>query len=194
MASLKSSLFYAARVGIFPELHHILFYLNAIVAPSVKGMFYTQNYIGNQVDAFMSSKAKPGAQDNATGAVPFLTRFRILHEENNEKMRKKDMIETCFLNIGAGSDTTALGFSSVLFHLLKNPGVFHRLRKEVDESHARGEFGETITFKQAQALPYLQAVIKEALRVHPVTGLPLGRVVPKGGAVIAGQRFPAGVS
>jgi cytochrome P450 len=46
----------------------------------------------------------------------------------------------------------------------------------------------------ALRMPYLQAVIKEALRMHPATGLPLGRVVPKGGSVIAGKYFAEGVS
>jgi len=41
-------------------------------------------------------------------------------------------------------------------------------------------------------MPYLQAVLKEALRCHPATGLPLGRVVPAGGAVIADRFFPEG--
>lgn len=43
-------------------------------------------------------------------------------------------------------------------------------------------------------MPYLQAVIKEALRLHPATGLPLWRVVPEGGAEISGQYFPAGTT
>jgi cytochrome P450 len=43
-------------------------------------------------------------------------------------------------------------------------------------------------------MPYLQAVIKEGLRLHPAGGLPLSRVVPKGGATIARHFFPEGVS
>lgn len=43
-------------------------------------------------------------------------------------------------------------------------------------------------------MPYLQAVIREGLRIHPSTGLPLERVVPKGGAQIAETFFPEGVS
>ncbi|KAM6505407.1 pisatin demethylase [Fusarium solani] len=42
-------------------------------------------------------------------------------------------------------------------------------------------------------MPYLQAVIKEALRLHPGVGTQLTRVVPKGGVVIEGQFFPEGV-
>ena len=41
-------------------------------------------------------------------------------------------------------------------------------------------------------MPYFQAVIKEAMRLHPATGLPLWRVVPEGGATISGRYFPAG--
>ncbi|KAK5723190.1 hypothetical protein LTR17_013910 [Elasticomyces elasticus] len=43
-------------------------------------------------------------------------------------------------------------------------------------------------------MPYLQAVIKEALRVHPAVGQPLSRLVPPGGAEIAGRYFPADAS
>lgn len=41
---------------------------------------------------------------------------------------------------------------------------------------------------------YLQAVIKEALRMHPATGLLLWRVVPEGGAELCGKFFPAGTA
>ena len=57
-----------------------------------------------------------------------------------------------------------------------------------------GQLSSPVTFQEAQKLPFLQACIKEGLRIHPVTGLPLARVVPDGGATIAGQFFPANVS
>ncbi len=43
-------------------------------------------------------------------------------------------------------------------------------------------------------MPYFQAVIQEGLRMHPAAAFPLVRVVPKGGAQIAGKYFPEGVS
>jgi cytochrome P450 len=57
-----------------------------------------------------------------------------------------------------------------------------------------GDISEGVTFSDTQKMPYLQAVIKEALRLHPAAGLPLQRVVPKGGAHLAGHFFPEGVS
>lgn len=43
-------------------------------------------------------------------------------------------------------------------------------------------------------MPYLQACIKEGLRMQPVTRLPLARVVPKGGVYLCGRYFLEGVS
>lgn len=60
--------------------------------------------------------------------------------------------------------------------------------------YSSGIIKDTVTFVDSQQMTYLQAVIKEALRMHPATGLPLSRVVPRGGATISGQFFPEGVS
>jgi cytochrome P450 len=69
-----------------------------------------------------------------------------------------------------------------------------QLRVEIDIKAANNEISNPVTFAEAQKMPYLQAVIKEGLRIHPVTGLPLARVVPSGGANISDVCFPQGVS
>ncbi|KAL5379726.1 hypothetical protein PMIN03_012227 [Paraphaeosphaeria minitans] len=96
-------------------------------------------------------------------------------------------------NIVAGSDTTALSLSSVLYHLIRTPEALGKLRGEI-EKNVREEkcTPHQVTFKVSQEMPYLQACIKEGLRLHPGTGLPLWRVVSEGGATIAGRYFPAG--
>jgi cytochrome P450 len=94
----------------------------------------------------------------------------------------------------AGSDTTAISLSAVLYYLLKTPSCMERLQHEIDTCTGKGELSPNPTFKESQQMPYLQAVIKEALRLHPATGLPLERVVPEGGATISGHFFPENVS
>ena len=47
---------------------------------------------------------------------------------------------------------------------------------------------------EAESMPYLQAVMYEALRLHPAVGMSLPRVTPDEGATIAGTYLPAGTS
>jgi cytochrome P450 len=47
-------------------------------------------------------------------------------------------------------------------------------------------------WNETHSLPYLGAVVKEALRIHPAVGLNLERIVPDGGVTLCGQFFPEG--
>ena len=52
-----------------------------------------------------------------------------------------------------------------------------------------------ITDAEARALPYLQAVIREGLRVFPpVAAAPFYKVVPEGGEEVDGYQVPAGTN
>ena len=53
---------------------------------------------------------------------------------------------------------------------------------------------DRFTTKDTRDYPYLQAVMKESLRLFPATGFGLTRVIPKGGLTMAGYFFPEGVS
>ncbi|KAK7393863.1 hypothetical protein QQX98_013353 [Neonectria punicea] len=75
---------------------------------------------------------------------------------------------------------------------MNHPEVTRKLRQEIDEHQSRATDSKHFSFRETQDMPYLQAVIKEALRLHPAVGLPLERVVPEGGATIAGRFFPSG--
>ena len=47
-------------------------------------------------------------------------------------------------------------------------------------------------FRQVNELPYFNACINEAGRMHPPLGLPLERVVPAQGAMVCGKYLPGG--
>lgn len=49
-----------------------------------------------------------------------------------------------------------------------------------------------ITFADAQKLPYLQACVKESIRIFPPNTMGLQREAPKGGITIGDRTFPAG--
>lgn len=143
-----------------------------------------------QIDKRKEDETSPHELD---GTGDFLSIYLALHKKDPSSFTDQDLFAGCITNIGAGSDTTSISLSSVLYNLCKHPEALQKLREELEQKQANGELSNPVTFKESQACPYLQAVIKEALRVHPATGLPLGRVVPKGGATIAGTFFPEGV-
>lgn len=96
------------------------------------------------------------------------------------------------VNIIAGSDTTATAIRTTMLYLMSSPQAYHKLAHEVRTADAEGRLSTPITDEEARALPYLQAVIKEGMRVFPpVAGL-MPTVVPPGGDVIGGVPVPEG--
>ncbi|KZT30166.1 cytochrome P450 [Neolentinus lepideus HHB14362 ss-1] len=65
--------------------------------------------------------------------------------------------------IFAAMDTTSSALSRVLYLLATNPQAQNKLRKEVREVHALGEF----SYDTLDKLPYLEAICRETLRLHP---------------------------
>ena len=73
---------------------------------------------------------------------------------------------------------------------MKNPTAMKKLLSEIDEAETRGDVGELVSWRVAKEMPYLEAVIKEALRMHPAVGQLLERHVPKGGVTLEGYFIP----
>jgi cytochrome P450 len=180
---------YSTFVGIFPWIHPILYPL----LPKTGGHGYVFNYTLRQIEERQKSLKDP-RNAGREGPPDIMTKILLAHEADPNKMTEIDLITMCQSNIGAGSDTTAITLSSILYHLLKYPRTYQVLRNEIDTAAKEGTVSDPVTFKEAQDLPYLQAVIKEALRMHSATGLPMQRVVPPTGTTIAGHFIPAGSS
>ncbi|GFF61337.1 pisatin demethylase [Aspergillus udagawae] len=101
------------------------------------------------------------------------------------------IISYLMINMIAGADTTAITLNAALYFALKNPAVWKRLQDEVSTLSP----GSTtiVPFKTAQDLPYLNAVIREAMRMHPGVAMCLERYVPDEGLTLPdGQYIPGG--
>ena len=94
-------------------------------------------------------------------------------------------------NIVAGADTTAIGLRAILYYLLKTPQKKQKLLREL-----RGaRLSYPVSWKESQQLPYLDACIKEAFRLHPAIGFGLERKVPTLGSLVLGDyALPAGTN
>merc|ERR1712000_84614 len=96
------------------------------------------------------------------------------------------------LNVVAGSDTTATTIRLTMLHLLSNPTAYRKLQAEIDQGIDDGRISTPVTDAEARQLPYLQATIKEGLRMKAPAAGPLFKTVPPEGDVIDGKFIPGG--
>lgn len=116
------------------------------------------------------------------------------HLKDPEKFREGDVFAVAHGAIFAGSDSTASTMQSFFWHVLADREIYEKLVKEIDEAVNTGAIEATgnVTWAQGQSLVYLQACLREAMRVRPAVGLNIGRLVPAEGAELDGHFFPAG--
>jgi cytochrome P450 len=83
----------------------------------------------------------------------------------------------------------------VSYYLLRPPWTLKLLERELQCAAEVGQLSTPyFSLAKGQVLPYLDAVIKKALRIHLAVGLPLERVVPPSGAIISGMKYPGGTA
>ncbi|KAJ7956909.1 Cytochrome P450 [Quillaja saponaria] len=87
----------------------------------------------------------------------------LLSLDGEEKLLEDDMVAVLWEMIFRGTDTTALLTEWVMAELVIQPDTQERLYREINK--AVGE--RTVTDADVARIPYLQAVVKEALRIHP---------------------------
>ena len=137
-------------------------------------------------------KAKSPVEDSELNNRDFLSRF-IEAKSKDDKVPDWVLTAWTTSNILAGSDTTAILLRTILYNLLRYPSTMHRLLQELQQAADKGELStDAVAWSEAKDLPFLDACIKEAGRLHPPFGLQLERVVPPEGAVICGKPFKAG--
>jgi cytochrome P450 len=185
--AIHQNLAYSSRMCLFNELHAWLGLLNHTL-----GRRSAFENINDYVKACLAERQDSSLQDKTSIRSDFIQKLIELRAEG--KIDDADVFNTINVNIAAGSDTTGLTLSATIYYLCRHPSSAKKLRDEIDDAASKGRISDPITFAEAHHLPYLQAVIKETFRVHPGVGMPLPRVVPPGGAEIAGTYFPEGVS
>ena len=91
----------------------------------------------------------------------------------DQRMSDNDILNNVNTFMFAGSDTSSLALTWTLWLLAKNPEMQDRLREELSTVHCPGSFGDLSAdeidslYDSISELPYLDKVIKEALRLVP---------------------------
>nr|XP_015869779.2 cytochrome P450 93A3-like [Ziziphus jujuba var. spinosa] len=89
----------------------------------------------------------------------------IAEDERSEIRLTRENIKAFILDIfAAGTDTSAITIEWALAELINHPNIANKARKEIDSV-----IGKTRLLQESDIvnLPYLQATVKETLRLHP---------------------------
>ncbi|KAH8433934.1 cytochrome P450 [Aspergillus melleus] len=122
----------------------------------------------------------------------FLDNFIEAKERYPDVVDDMQIISYLMINMIAGADTTAVTLNAALYLSLKNPRVWNRLRTEVPVYDSSSN-PPVVPYKSTKKYPYLDAVIREAMRFHPGVAMLLERYVPVGGLALPdGRHVPAG--
>ncbi|KAK4500978.1 hypothetical protein PRZ48_006784 [Zasmidium cellare] len=148
--------------------------------------------------------AAPKPTDNAgIGPALAFAQKAVSERYGPDAKVKKDMLgsfiakgldqEQCqveaFLQIIAGSDSTTGVLRAIFFLLAGSPPAYAKLRAEIDKNTPTSGF---IPYKDALKLPYLQAVIYEALRLYPPLFGLKSKCAPPEGETVNGTFYPPG--
>lgn len=115
----------------------------------------------------------------------------LLAEENKKELDREKIQHLLHDLLVGGTDTTTYTLEWAMAELLHNPNVMSKVKKELEETIG---IGNPIEESDVTRLPYLQAIIKETLRLHPIAPLLLprkakedvevnGYLIPKGAQI-----------
>ncbi|OQE43521.1 hypothetical protein PENCOP_c003G04112 [Penicillium coprophilum] len=189
--ALEHMLDYSGKIGQMPWLDY-LFIKNPLRSFFKGGSTgAVARFARARIDERLNQK---GTSPMANTQKDFLDRFLEAKEEYPAVVNDNQVVSYTISNMNAGSDTTAISLRAILYYTLKSPRVSMKLHQELTVALEENRISLPVSWKQSQEqLPYLDAVIKEALRLHPAVGLMLERVVPAEGLQLPdGPFLPAG--
>ncbi|KAI7968599.1 hypothetical protein EIK77_006618 [Talaromyces pinophilus] len=114
------------------------------------------------------------------GEQDFLDRYLEAQQKYPQRIDDYQMISYLLTNTVAGSHPTAYTLTAMVYYVLKTEGVLAKICAELESATLYGTDGP-VSYKNAKNLPYLEAVIRESIRVHPGFALVLEREVPEEG-------------
>ena len=119
----------------------------------------------------------------------FVNGFLAAKDTHPNLVTDNEVIGYMILNILGGADTLAICTKATFYHLLRTPHAKAKLVQELQSAN----LPTPAPYQALEKLPYLDACIKEGLRMHPVVGHILERVVPATGMVLPdGTILPPG--
>lgn len=166
-----------------------------LISSSTPVAMFARDRVASRPDVEQGQEKATKRPDGKPERRDFLSRFNEAHQKDPEFITRERVLALTVANMFAGSDTTAISLRAILYNLMRSPEDMNNLMQELWAQREAGVFSNAdglVNWNDVRELPYLSAVIKEALRCHPAAGLTLERIVPARGITVCGQFIPAG--
>jgi len=178
-------LYYFAPVSQIPWIDRLLDknpFVRIGPKPTLTGVMYAFQVVAQY-------QAERAEGKNQAPVANSLDRYLRLKEEYPDIVNDAQVVNWLMLNVLAGGDTTSATMRAVVYYLSKNPKAYEKLMRELDST----KLSFPAQWKEIKDLPYLDAVMREALRINPGIAMIFERVVPEGGFTLPDGRYiPAG--
>jgi benzoate 4-monooxygenase len=120
--------------------------------------------------------------------------FAAADEKNEDPIDENEIIAESISFIVGGSDTTSSTMSNFIDMVSRNPAIQSQLQQELDETFPGQQADYWVPEeREVSKLRYLNAVLREVMRLRPTSATGLERVTPSGGKSVAGKFIPENV-
>ena len=120
-----------------------------------------------EVDRILFAQIRERRAEGRSDREDVLSMLVEATDENGERMLEQELRDELMTLLLAGHETTATSLAWTLHRLIRHPEALARLQAELDEAFPDGE----IDPDAVRELKWLDAVIKETLRLNPVVPL-----------------------
>ncbi|KAL0567122.1 hypothetical protein V5O48_014867 [Marasmius crinis-equi] len=132
----------------------------------------TAREVASEVVAEKLKEIGSGQGDRLKDVMSLLVKANMNPQNEKSRLSDEELLAQMLAIFIAGHETTANALSWTLLELSKRPEIQEKLREEIrhkEREIAAEERPETgFTAENLESLPYLNAVVKESLRYHPV--------------------------
>jgi cytochrome P450 len=143
--------------------------------------------LGRRVDEILYAEIARRRATGPEGRADILSLLVAARDERGEPMTDAQLRDEMFTLLVAGHETTATSLAWAFHHVLERPAVHERILDEI----ARVTGGGPLEPRHVAQLEYLDATVKETLRLNPILPV-VGRRLQEP-MRIGGRDLPAGV-
>lgn len=136
--------------------------INTLLKP-LAGFLVPKEIIAQHMDYSKRSAEKLERRLSPSAAIdrPDIVSQLLRSKDHREGLTPDEVVLNCMLFINAASETTATTLTGAVNNLLQNPKSLSTLETEIREFSSSSD----LTLQALKQLPYLNAVLKEALRM-----------------------------